>query len=142
MRMHLVYTAMMIVFLLTVFAYASQNSYSNDITLTKLTNVPDNAIAACKVKSNDFAFLCVLNKKNYYNCKFAIGSKFTLPECKPVPCTKCDCEPKKEPVKAPANNTFLDAFKKATDKKEPEPVKPKQSNPFLDAINKLNAQKY
>ena len=121
---------MMIVFLLTVFAYASQNSYSNDIALTKLTNVPDNAIAACTVKSNDFAFLCVLNKKNYYSCKFMIGSKFTLPKCRPVPCTKCDCEP----TKTPANNPFLNAINKATENKKPEPVKPKISNPLLDAL--------
>ena len=131
------------IFLMLIFSNSMAET-SSEILYKELKNIPDNELAMCRVKSNDFWFFCSLNRKTYYNCNVGLGSKFTLPKCKPVPCTKCDCEqeaPVKEPVKAPASNPFLDAFKRATDEKESESVEPKQTNPLLDAINKLNAQK-
>lgn len=71
-----------------------------------LDNIPDNEIAACKVKSNDFVFLCHLNTKNYHSCKFMLGTQFDLPTCKP-------CEEKSvvEKVNTPApSNPLLDLF--------------------------------
>ena len=143
MELPKLHTEMIIfIFLMLIFSN-SMAATSSEILYKKLKNIPDNELAMCRVKSNDFTFLCALNTRNYYNCKYMIGTKFTLPKCKPVQCEPCNetKKPVKEPVKAPASNPFLDAFKKATDEKESESVKPKQTNPLLDAINKLNAQK-
>lgn len=71
-----------------------------------LDNIPDNEIAACKVKSNDFVFLCHLNAKNLHSCKFMLGTQFDLPTCKP-------CEEKSvvEKVNQTApSNPLLDLF--------------------------------
>lgn len=79
-------------------------------SVVALDNIPDNEIAACKVKSNDFTFLCHLNTKNYHSCKFMIGATFDLPKCEPYTEKKeipvVVIEQKQEPY-----NPFLDAFR-------------------------------
>lgn len=87
---------------LLIILFGNLSYAGNDATLTKLKNIPDGQIAACKVKSNDFQFLCLLNTKNYYSCKFMIGTKFVLPKCE-------ECKPVK-PVKPKVSNPFLDAI--------------------------------
>ena len=88
---------------------------SSEILYKELKNIPDNELAMCRVKSNDFWFFCSLNRKTYYNCNVGLGSKFTLPKCKPVQCEPCNetKKPVKEPVKAPASNPLLDAILKS-----------------------------
>lgn len=113
-----VFVPMLIVALLSIFAY--QSSYSNEIKYTKLIDIPDNELATCRVKSNDFVFLCHLNIKTLYNCKFAIGTMFTPPVCK-----ECD-KPfvKSKTVLTPNTTTHT------------------VPNPLLDAIRKMQTEKY
>ena len=113
---------------------------SSEILYKELKNIPDNELAMCRTKSNDFWFFCSLNRKTYYNCKVGLGSKFTIKKCEPVACVPCNetktpvKEPVNTPVKTQASNPVLDVFKKSTENKKPEPVKPKISNPLLDAL--------
>ena len=106
--------SILLVVLLLFLSIITVHSGEAEQLIINLENVPENELAICTVKTNDFQFFCWLNRQNYYNCKVGLGTKFTLPKCKPVACVPCT-------------------------KKETEPisvVKPKVSNPFIDLLLK------
>lgn len=98
--------------LLIIMLFFCINSYAAETVAELKAGIDNNHdnIAACTLKSNDFVFLCLLNKQNHNSCKFMLGTQFTLPKCDPTP---SECESKsvvvkpKDPVK-PTGNPLLD----------------------------------
>ena len=88
MRIHLIYVAMMIVFLLALFA--NQSSYAKDVLI-------------CRAQKTNIIFLCIMDGNR--TCKLTPFVQAPPVKCEPVKCID------KEPDKAHAQ-TFLDMLLK------------------------------
>ena len=88
MRIHLIYVAMMIVFLLALFA--NQSSYAKEV-------------AICRTQTTNVIFACVIDSRD--KCRIIPLVQAPQIKCEPVKCID------KEPDKA-ATPTFLDMLLK------------------------------